>query len=403
MTTSHQIGFDSRIFTLPPEERYLHLLNSQGVGLQSSLFVEARTIVRETLLHKLQEGNARREESKPSKRVKTSVVVAYTSNLISSGLRETFASMAQYKVADAFVSTAGGVEEDVIKCLGDTLVGDFALKGADLRLQGLNRVGNLLIPNDNYINFEAFFVPVVKKLHQLQLETDWAQGTSPSELIRLMGEALDDPSSSEHLQPTALSEMEHEAIRQELTKSTKDATSITTLLDAEVARVGFERTRSQSLVCCCARNNIPIYCPALTDGSMGDMICFYSFNKKGFVCDPCVDYKCLIDVEALSGSDPSIEEHHILVLALGAGLPRNHALHLTPHTGTYVSEEKTVINVRRTVIQIVTSLDIDGCNSGAQLRDDLQEGLVAPGDRLIRVHGDASLLLPLMIGGLIPK
>ncbi len=48
---------------------------------------------------------------------------------------------------DVIVSSAGGIEEDFIKCMGDTYVGDFALKGADLRKQGINRIGNLLIPN----------------------------------------------------------------------------------------------------------------------------------------------------------------------------------------------------------------------------------------------------------------
>lgn len=397
MTSSHQIGIDSSLFCLPAEDRYRRLLDCCGVGLQSSLFAEARGIVREMFQQKYIENQSL---AHPHSRIKTSVVIAYTSNLISSGLRETFASMANLKIADAFVSTAGGVEEDVIKCLGDTLVGDFALKGADLRQQGLNRVGNLLIPNDNYINFEAFFVPVVKKLHQVQLNSDWTIGTSPSDLIRLMGEALADPSSDEHLKPAALGENERLAIKEHIRKESTQGADIDALAEVEMNRIGLERTRSQSLVCCCAKNNIPIYCPALTDGSMGDMICFYNFNKKGFVCDPAADYRCLLDIEE---SNQNIEEHHILVLALGAGLPRNHALHLTPHTGTYVTDHGTTLRIKRTVIQIVTSLDIDGCNSSAQLQDDLQEGLLSENDRVIRVHGDASLLLPMMVGDLIPS
>ena len=29
--------------------------------------------------------------------------------------------------------------------------GDFALDGRSLRLKGINRIGNLLVPNDNYV------------------------------------------------------------------------------------------------------------------------------------------------------------------------------------------------------------------------------------------------------------
>jgi deoxyhypusine synthase len=42
-----------------------------------------------------------------------------------------------------------------MQCLGKTYLGDFSLKGADLRKRGLNRIGNLLVPNDNYCHFEV--------------------------------------------------------------------------------------------------------------------------------------------------------------------------------------------------------------------------------------------------------
>jgi hypothetical protein len=31
-------------------------------------------------------------------------------------------------------------------------IGDFALDGRSLRLKGINRIGNLLVPNDNYVS-----------------------------------------------------------------------------------------------------------------------------------------------------------------------------------------------------------------------------------------------------------
>ncbi|NXX78315.1 DHYS synthase, partial [Urocolius indicus] len=58
------------------------------------------------------------------------------------------------------VTTAGGVEEDLIKCLAPTYVGDFSLRGCDLRQRGLNRIGNLLVPNDNYCKFEDWLMPI---------------------------------------------------------------------------------------------------------------------------------------------------------------------------------------------------------------------------------------------------
>ena len=44
-------------------------------------------------------------------------------------------------MVDVIVTTAGGIEEDIIKCLRPTYMGDFRLKGKDLRAKGLNRIG----------------------------------------------------------------------------------------------------------------------------------------------------------------------------------------------------------------------------------------------------------------------
>lgn len=62
--------------------------------------------------------------------------IGYTSNLISSGLREILKFLAEHRLVDCFVTTAGGVEEDFIKCLGKTILGDFHLDGAGLRKKG---------------------------------------------------------------------------------------------------------------------------------------------------------------------------------------------------------------------------------------------------------------------------
>ncbi|NXN92896.1 DHYS synthase, partial [Rhinopomastus cyanomelas] len=61
---------------------------------------------------------------------------------------------------DVVVTTAGGVEEDLIKCLAPTFLGDFSLRGRELRENGINRIGNLLVPNSNYCRFEDWLAPI---------------------------------------------------------------------------------------------------------------------------------------------------------------------------------------------------------------------------------------------------
>lgn len=62
------------------------------------------------------------------------------------------------------MTTAGGIEEDFIKCLAPTYLGDFRLPGKELRLKGLNRIGNLITPNNNYIRFEEWLMPILDNL-----------------------------------------------------------------------------------------------------------------------------------------------------------------------------------------------------------------------------------------------
>lgn len=71
-------------------------------------------------------------------------------------------------MVDCIVTTAGGVEEDFIKCLAPTYIGDWTLKGTELRPKGINRIGNLLVPNNNYCKFEDFVMPLLDEMLEEQ-------------------------------------------------------------------------------------------------------------------------------------------------------------------------------------------------------------------------------------------
>lgn len=123
------------------------------------------------------------------KSVKCKIFLGYTSNLVSSGVREVIRFLVQHKLVDCLVSTAGGIEEDFIKCLAPTYLGDFNLEGAKLRKDGLNRIGNLLVPNDNYCKFEDWVVPILDKLLEEQNGAEKAHWT-PSSVIRRLGKEI---------------------------------------------------------------------------------------------------------------------------------------------------------------------------------------------------------------------
>lgn len=47
-------------------------------------------------------------------------------------------------------------------------VGEFELKGAMLREKGINRTGNILVPNENYCKFEEWMKPILDKMVEEQ-------------------------------------------------------------------------------------------------------------------------------------------------------------------------------------------------------------------------------------------
>ena len=239
---------------------------------------------------------------------KTKVVLAFTSNLISCGLREMFAEMAQKKLIDVVVTTAGGVEEDFIKCLGPTVLGDFALDGADLRSKGLNRIANMLVPNDNYCKFEDWMTPILNDMVKKQNDenVEW----TPSRMIARLGDGIND---------------------------------------------------AASFYAQCFYNDIPVFCPSLSDGSIGDMLYFHSYKMPGLILDSAADLGLAVD--ALQGA-PTVS-----VLCLGGGLPKHHTLQVAKMANLPVTR----------MVFVNTGLHFDGSETGMTKEDDKSTGKIAAG------------------------
>ncbi|KAF3632584.1 Deoxyhypusine synthase [Capsicum annuum] len=137
------------------------------------------------LSHEVPTEDCSEEESDAAYReyVMCKVFLGFTSNLVSSGVRDTICYLVQHRMAsdiqgtlpvvsvlltfvDVVVTIAGGIEEDLIKCLAPTYKGDFSLPGASLRSKGLNCIGNLLVPNDNYCKFENWIIPIFDQMYE---------------------------------------------------------------------------------------------------------------------------------------------------------------------------------------------------------------------------------------------
>ena len=52
-----------------------------------------------------------------------------------------------------------------------------------------------------------------------------------------------------------------------------------------IARLGEKINDTSSIYYWAAKNNIPVFSPALTDGSVGDMMYFHTYKNPGLILD----------------------------------------------------------------------------------------------------------------------
>ena len=52
--------------------------------------------------------------------------------------------------------------------MAPSYLGDFSLRGTELRKKGINRIGNLIVPNNNYCLFEEWILPIWDRMLEEQ-------------------------------------------------------------------------------------------------------------------------------------------------------------------------------------------------------------------------------------------
>ncbi|XP_053687940.1 probable deoxyhypusine synthase [Sabethes cyaneus] len=253
------------------------------------------------------------------------IFLGYTSNMVSCGVRESIRFLVQHKLIDCIVTTAGGVEEDLIKCLAPTYIGSFELEGKRLREQGINRIGNLLVPNDNYCKFENWVIPILDEM----LAEQQSHGIlwTPSKVIQRLGEKINN---------------------------------------------------ENSIYYWAAKNKIPVFSPALTDGSLGDMMYFHSFRNPGLVLDIISDLRRL--------NTMAVKANNSGMIIIGGGVIKHH-----------ICNANLMRNGADYSVFINTASEFDGSDSGARPDEAISWGKIKKDATPVKVYAEASLVFPILI------
>ncbi|KAJ2361555.1 Deoxyhypusine synthase [Coemansia sp. RSA 2610] len=311
---------------------YNALLSSYiSTGFQATSFGRAVEIINKMRAWRLSDepiaDDDTDEERDPAfrKNTKCKIFFGYTSNLVSSGMRETIKYLVKNSMVNVLVSTAGGVEEDFIKCLGQTYLGDFTLQGRTLRGKGLNRIGNLIVPNNNYCKFEDWIMPIFDQMLKEQQEDGvlW----TPSKLIHRLGKEIDHP---------------------------------------------------DSIYYWAYKNNIPVYCPGITDGSIGDMLFFHSYRNPGLVVDVVQDVRGM--------NNEAIRAKKTGIIILGGGMVKHH-----------ICNANLMRNGAEYAVLVNTAQEFDGSDAGARPDEAVSWGKIKADADSVKVYAEASLVFPLLV------
>lgn len=197
------------------------------------------------------------------------IFLTFTSNIISSGLREAIAYLAREDFVDVMITSAGSHTEDVIKTSKEFKMGEWDADEAELRENGINRLGNIYVESDCYVWLESWlndeFFPDF---------FDEKKVRTPSEVARKLGQKVGEDDDLDE---------------------------------------------SDSFLYHAQENDIPVYCPALIDAEIGDFMFYYRQEV-----DEDIGVEILDDWDSLIHE--AVEAEKTGIIAVGDGVPKHQAI-----------------------------------------------------------------------------
>jgi deoxyhypusine synthase len=109
--------------------------------------------------------------------------LSFTGNLVATGTRGVLKELVKRKLVDVVITTCGTVDHDLARCWRDYYRGSFVMNDSKLHQEGVNRLGNVLVPNDSYGTI------IEQKVQGLlsDLYKEGRKEMSASELVREIG------------------------------------------------------------------------------------------------------------------------------------------------------------------------------------------------------------------------
>ena len=255
--------------------------------------------------------------------------LSFPAALMATGTRGILRTLVEKRLVDVVITTCGTVDHDLARTWAKYYHGSFEMDDAALHKLGVNRLGNVLVPNESYgIVIERKVQPILNEL--------WESG--------------------------------------------KRSLSTRELLWEFGRRTGSRK----SFLYWCWKNKIPVFVPAIFDGSFGYQLWSFWQDHKEFRIDEFRDEAELSDIVFTAKKTGA--------LLVGGGVSKHHTI--------WWNQFSDGLDY---AVYITTAPEWDGSLSGARMREGISWGKVKEKARQVTIEGDASVLLPLMISALLQR
>ncbi len=204
--------------------------------------------------------------------------ISFPACLCATGTRGFFLEGLKRKSFNVVVTTCGTLDHDIARTFQEYFHGDFELDDIALGEEGLNRLGNVIVPNECYGEIlENVVLPWLEEIEVERKEKDadnpWL-GFGSVELCWALGDRIEDESSLLHW---------------------------------------------------IAKHRIPMVIPGITDGSIGAQLFMHRQKNPQFFVDLMADEQILSDL-----TWPAKESHALMV---GGGISKHHVIWWNQYRG----------------------------------------------------------------------
>ena len=188
--------------------------------------------------------------------------LSFPACIVATGTRGVLREMVKRRLVDVIITTCGTLDHDLARSWKKYYRGSFSMDDIELHRKGVNRLGNVLVPNESY-------GLIIEKKMQEMLSALWEEGVrevSSRELCWEMGRRI---------------------------------------------------CGGDSILYWAAKNSIPVYVPGLTDGAVGYQVWLFSQDHKFRI-------NLLRDEQELS--DLIFESEKTGALIVGGGISKHHVI-----------------------------------------------------------------------------